>query len=264
MKNRFKQKGFHYSLYACLCIVLAGAIMVAIYVGRTPEVVTVDTLSTNILPQQPPRAQMPVTNVPTWDTPVPMEEADIREFFNLDTEGTVASEQLEPVSEPTPVPVEQPSPQAMDVIDVDVIPVFNSFSEGSVMLWPVMGEVLMEYSSDQFVFDTTLNLYRTHDSINISAEVGDNVRAAAEGRVVNVFHERRYGNSVTIDHGNGWATTYNQLENIEVSPGDIVSTGQIIGQVSEPTIFTSGLGENIGFRVTYHNDTINPLTVLQN
>lgn len=256
MKN---QKGFYYALYSCLGIVLVGTAMLALYLTNSNnELAPVDALGAgNLIPP-------PVVEIPTANIPQPgVQEAGIREFFNREQEqqDQQAQPQEQPQEEPVPQPTPQPAPQAE--IEQEVIPVFNHFNEANVMIWPVLGEVVMDYSSDQFIFDSTLNLYRTNDTMNIAANAGTTVRAAAEGIVTQVFYERREGNSLTIDHGNGWTTTYSQLDNITVSEGDVVATGQIIGEVSPPSIFTSALGDNLGFRVTNEEGTVNPLVVLQ-
>ena len=43
--------------------------------------------------------------------------------------------------------------------------------------------------------------------------------------------ERRYGNCIVIDHGNGLATLYGHQSAFAVAVGDIVTTGQVIGVV---------------------------------
>ena len=279
MKNTKKSKGFYVALYSCLGLLIAGSLAMAMFWGGNEpplhEAIPVDTFG--VAPVLPLPTQSPVTNQPTQH-----ESAGIREFFGIGNdddvlptpeitpESPVAPPAETPTLAPAPVVTPEPEPAAepaetAEVPEVPAVAVFNQFTDEQVMFWPVLGEVLLEHAGPgQFVFDPTLNLWRGNDKIAISSETGSVVRSAADGVVVDVSYDRRTGNQVTIDHGNGWMTTYSQLENINVIENDVVTGGQIIAQVAEPSLFASGLGENVGFRVTHDGDSINPLYVLQN
>ena len=142
-------------------------------------------------------------------------------------------------------------------------PVFSVFTGTEDMIWPVNGEIVMGFSTDRLIHDVTLNQFRTNDKISISATVGTQVRAAADGVVRSVTNDRRLGNTVTLEHGNGWFTTYSQLQDhILVEEGDVVSEGQVIGGVGEPSIFYTLLGSHLSFRVVRNDVAINPMVVL--
>ena len=142
-------------------------------------------------------------------------------------------------------------------------PVFNIFTGNNDMGWPVRGDIVMDFSMDSLVHDVTLNQFRTNDKISISAHVGTQVRAASDGVVRSVEHDRRLGNTVVIEHGNGWFTTYSQLQDhILVAVGDVVVKDQVIGGVGQPSIFYTLLGSHLSFRVTRDDVAVNPLLVL--
>jgi murein DD-endopeptidase MepM/ murein hydrolase activator NlpD len=141
-------------------------------------------------------------------------------------------------------------------------PNFALFTESDDMHWPVLGEIVMDYS-DTHIWDTTLEQWRVNDSISIGAERGDAVRAAAAGVVTEVNRTSLFGQVVVIDHGNGWATTYRQLDPlVAVAAGDVVSRGQIIGNVGQPSIFAAALGHHVSFNVQRDSTTVNPHTIL--
>ncbi len=76
------------------------------------------------------------------------------------------------------------------------------------------------------------NLRMTHDGIDLIAPQGTEVLAAASGTVSEVIRTRRgRGNSVTIDHGNGYSTTYSLLGDVLVLRGNKVAKGKKIGTV---------------------------------
>ena len=283
MKNNTttkRSKGFYIALYGCLGLLVAGgaALSISLTTNHSEQAVPnvpVDTFAT--------APNLPSTGLPV--PPVSDQTAGIREFFNIGEENAPAENENQTTPDTSP---EQPATgsitddhddddnatsdqtepnetteEALAPVEEDSVPVFHHFADGDVMFWPVLGEIVMDYSSDHFIFDPTLNQWRTNDKINIASEVGSVVRAAAEGLVISISSDARLGNMITIDHGNGLSSTYSQIDNITVSEGDVVAGGQIIAHVAQPTIFASGLGDNVGFRVTLDNTTMNPLAILQ-
>jgi murein DD-endopeptidase MepM/ murein hydrolase activator NlpD len=143
-------------------------------------------------------------------------------------------------------------------------PPFDSFSEEAKMTWPVLGEIVMDYSDSHAIYDKTLDQYRTNDTLCISADIGSQVLASAEGVVVKTTNTKENGNLVVIDHGNGWTTTYSQLQDgVLVKEGDVVKKGQVIGGVSGPSIYSVLLGNHVGFKVAKDSVPINPMSVLE-
>lgn len=126
------------------------------------------------------------------------------------------------------------------------------------LIWPVSGNIVMDYSVDHGIFDATLNQYRTNDSVCISANEGTNVKASAAGTVTSIITDSKNGLSVVIDHGNGWETTYGQLKDISVSEGSMVNKGQVIGSIAAPSKYSVLLGSHLDFTVSYNDDTVDP------
>ncbi|MCL2353066.1 MAG: peptidoglycan DD-metalloendopeptidase family protein [Defluviitaleaceae bacterium] len=150
-----------------------------------------------------------------------------------------------------------------DIFGYDIGPHFTQFTENDDMHWPLLGEILLDFSMDRHIFDPTLDQWRVNDSISIAANSGDIVRAAADGIVRDTFESPQFGQVVVLYHGNGWSTTYRQLspENM-VSVGDVVNRGQIIGNVGSPSMFGAAKGYHISFNVQNDNTAINPHHIL--
>lgn len=71
-----------------------------------------------------------------------------------------------------------------------------------------------------------------HGGLDIIAGQGEAVRATAPGIVKEVIHSGKgLGNTVVIDHGNGYATKYCHLADILVTPGQRVGAGRRIASV---------------------------------
>ena len=132
-----------------------------------------------------------------------------------------------------------------------------------VFSWPLEGDFVMDFSSDAVLYDATLDQYRTNDCICISAAKGSPVKAAAAGTVESVAHNDEDGYTVTIFHGNGWRTTYGQLdENVAVSQGDIVNAGDLLGTVADPSKYSAALGDHLSFAVLEEEAAIDPKVAL--
>lgn len=140
---------------------------------------------------------------------------------------------------------------------------FAEFEDGQEMSWPVFGRIVMNYSADTAIYDKTLDLYRTNNSISIEANAGEDVFASAGGIVEDVFVDNEKGVSIVLNHGNGWLSTYSQLEdNVSLSIGDVVSEGQIIGNVGLPSNYSVSLGSHLDFKVTKGEISADPTLIL--
>ncbi len=141
---------------------------------------------------------------------------------------------------------------------------FNSFDDNNQkMSWPVFGQIVMDYDDQNLVYDKTLEQYRTNDSISLSANVGEQVKASADGVVKLITNTPENGNTVVIDHGNDWTTTYSQLQDdLLVNEGDIVKKGQVIGGVSSPTKYGVLLGSHLDFKVAHEDNSVDPKLIM--
>lgn len=137
-----------------------------------------------------------------------------------------------------------------------------SFGETDTLVWPVVGNVLINYSMDKTVYFPTLDQYKYNPAIVIAANEGDMITAAAAGKVTSVFEDPQIGQAVTMDLGNGYEVTYGQLKEILVSEGSYVSMGDMIAKVAAPTKYYSIEGTNVYFKLTKDGNPINPMTRL--
>ena len=153
-------------------------------------------------------------------------------------------------------------PEASEALAATVQPILN-FGDEDQLVWPIVGDILINYSMDKTVYFSTLQQYKYNPAIVISATVGESIAAAAEGRVVSVSYDRELGNTVVMDLGNEYELTYGQLDNITVSEGSYVVTGDIIGSVASPTKYYSTEGANVYFKLTKNGEPVNPISKLK-
>ncbi len=93
---------------------------------------------------------------------------------------------------------------------------------------PVTGE-LDETSPFGVRMDPFLHEPAMHTGIDLRGEIGEPVHATAAGTITIAGWDAGYGKMVEIDHGNGLSTRYAHLSEIDVSVGDNVRIGQVIG-----------------------------------
>jgi len=97
---------------------------------------------------------------------------------------------------------------------------------------------------------------RLHAGIDIAAERGSDVMAAAKGTVKFRGRIGGYGKVVKIDHGNGWRTMYAHMDKVFVNEGQTLAQGERIGLVGRTGNTTNA---NLHFELRIHDNPINPV-----
>jgi murein DD-endopeptidase MepM/ murein hydrolase activator NlpD len=99
-----------------------------------------------------------------------------------------------------------------------------------------------------------------HLGTDFSGKVGTPVRATNAGRVALVARFYLAGNVVYLDHGEGLISAYFHLSKTLVKQGDLVTKGQVIGQVGQTGRVT---GPHLHWVMRYGGVTIDPMSVMQ-
>lgn len=98
-----------------------------------------------------------------------------------------------------------------------------------------------------------------HSGIDFVAYYRAPIYATAHGTVRSAGYNSGYGNQVVIDHGNGFQTSYSHLSAIEVSVGDQVERGDIIGRMGSTGRST---GVHLHYEVMINGTQVNPASYL--
>ena len=138
-----------------------------------------------------------------------------------------------------------------------------AFADDSRLIWPVDGDVILNYSMDKSIYFSTLNQYKYHPAIVISAEVGSEVRCAARGEVTDISVNEETGTTLTMDIGSGYQAIYGQLKEVTVEEGDTVESETVIGYVSEPTKYYTLEGSNLYFQLLKNREPVNPMDYME-
>jgi murein DD-endopeptidase MepM/ murein hydrolase activator NlpD len=119
-------------------------------------------------------------------------------------------------------------------------------------LWPVVGPITSSFGERQDPFNGEGAF---HKGIDISAELGQAVRAPADGTVLMAGPASGYGREVLIDHGRGIETVYGHLSGFAVTAGQDVRRGEIIGYVGSEGRST---GPHLHYEIRIHEAPVNP------
>ncbi len=129
---------------------------------------------------------------------------------------------------------------------------------------PVSGETLCGYAMDCLSYNATTRDWRVHDGMDIAAEAGSPVCAAAAGEVYSVYDDEVMGTTVVIRHDGGYVTTYASLEeNPQVAAGDTVTLGQTIGAVGNTAALETAIGDHLHFSVRLNDEPMDPADFFQ-
>lgn len=124
----------------------------------------------------------------------------------------------------------QLSNQLQYAVDPSKIPA----KAAGVLRWPLTNVNITQYFG-KTVDSVRLYASGTHDGVDFGAPTGTPVYAALTGTVVEVnqgaVQNCQYGKWVLVKHANGLSTLYAHLSGIEVTKGQTVTTGQVVGYV---------------------------------
>lgn len=125
--------------------------------------------------------------------------------------------------------------------------------------WPLDGGYISsEFGSRANPFDGYSSDY--HPGIDIAENYGAPVYASASGYVQRAGWYGGYGKYIKISHDYGYATAYGHLSSIEISAGDYVSKGQLIGYVGSTGYST---GPHLHFEVLHYGKQVNPRRLMK-
>ncbi|MBV9571818.1 MAG: M23 family metallopeptidase [Alphaproteobacteria bacterium] len=121
---------------------------------------------------------------------------------------------------PQRAPVVIPRPRAMGVGPA-ALEKPDAQNTGVAFEWPIEGKVIAHFGRDGGGL--------RNDGINIAAEPGTPIHAAASGTVIYADKLKGYGRLILVRHDNRYITAYAHAQSILVASGDHVARGDVIG-----------------------------------
>lgn len=128
---------------------------------------------------------------------------------------------------------------------------------------PVQGETVSAYAMEALSYNETTRDWRVHNGIDLKAEAGTDVVAAADGTVYTVYEDDLIGTTVVLQHEGGYVTKYASLaEDPAVKVGDVVKMGDVLGKVGNTATVETALGDHLHFSVSCAGKSMDPVEFL--
>ena len=155
------------------------------------------------------------------------------------------------------VKIEDPEPSAPEENT------FSFFKKNEFAL-PLSGKISGSHSGGELVKYEALDEWRTHDGIDIAAETGAEIKAAANGKISAVTNDPLWGTVVEISHEGNIVTVYSGLApELPVKPGDEVKLGDVIGTLGETNLAEIDKDSHLHFAMKENGKFIDPLTKIK-
>ena len=185
----YKEKGFYISLICgIVCLAAFSFICMNVFSDGSGE-------QENAVVAQETQAPV-MTEVPTATFSPEAEDA---------TTDNVKSE----VKEATPAPKKKKAKTTMKNNKTKVEDKLH-FDQETGLLWPVEGDILIEYSPEKVVYFPTLSQFKTNPALIIGSKVGESVKSSSSGVVKNIETNDETGTTVTIAIGDDFKVVYGQ------------------------------------------------------
>lgn len=138
----------------------------------------------------------------------------------------------------------------------------STLSYGGTMIWPLPSPWGKNYVTSEYGkrYHPISGSYSFHTGIDIGADGGTSIYAAADGKIISRGWIGGYGNTIIIDHGNGISTLYaHQSAFGSFGVGDYVVSGDVIGYVGTTGNST---GNHLHFEVRVNGNHTSPWNYL--
>lgn len=132
----------------------------------------------------------------------------------------------------------QPSSQsapsaASETSDAPSQPAAQQQPQKPLRVWPVSGELTAAFSGDELVFNETMQDWRTHNGVDLAADVGRKLAVPVSGTVKSIREDGLWGGVVEIEAADGALVRVCGVENAAVSEGADVTAGDALGEAGE-------------------------------
>ncbi|RWB52272.1 M23 family metallopeptidase [Mesorhizobium sp.] len=107
--------------------------------------------------------------------------------------------------------------------------------------------------------DPILGTAALHTGMDFRAPIGMPAKVTAAGVVTKAGWNGGYGRMVEVDHGNGFSTRYGHLSEIDVTVGQKLAAGDVIGKTGSSGRST---GPHLHYEVRHNGEAVDPLRFL--
>ena len=123
-------------------------------------------------------------------------------------------------------------------------------------IWPIfggIGHITMRFGYNRHPF-TGEHFF--HNGIDISTfRQGDPVVATADGKIIYAEYDHSFGYNIVIQHKHGFITRYAQMLSFQITVGQYVQQGDIIGYIGNSGLST---GPHLHYEVQLNSEFVDP------
>lgn len=142
--------------------------------------------------------------------------------------------------------------------DCDVVESYNA------IVLPLDGPIITDYTSNSLIYSETLEAWVGHDGLDIKANEGTIVRAAADGVIKEVYEDELWGIVIVIDHNNELLTRYSSLLTKDmVKVGTQVKKGDHISKVGRTAKVEMLMEPHLHFEVIKNGKIVDPRSIIK-
>lgn len=161
-----------------------------------------------------------------------------------------SAESSRPSGEVASVSIPPPSPGPPENVNrMDSSQPDSKVTAGLSWQWPLRGKLVKRFS---------LRPGNVNKGVDIRGNDGDRVNAAADGVVVYVGEQKRYGNLVIVRHNDEYLSAYSNNQEIRVHEGEVVKQGQNLASIGS----NAPQGETLHFEIRLKGEPEDPLQYL--
>lgn len=214
-------------------------------------VLAIATSSANRARKENTETQPPaVTTAPLRTTP-PLDAKDPARTATPDTTAAPDTAAPAPI---TTAPETTKAPETQTSAPVDAAPL--------KLLLPVSGQLLRGHDLEVPVWSNTMEDYRTHCGMDIAAQMGASVCAAADGVIAQIWEDPMMGQCISVKHAGDAMTIYRNLSKeipVGIEAGVEVRAGQLIANIGESAMVEIAEVPHLHFELMVADEYVDPL-----
>ncbi len=117
--------------------------------------------------------------------------------------------------------------------------------------------VLKEASIDKLVYMSSLNMWKTHNGIDLGVADNTQIKSVFSGKVKKVEQSTLEGVVVTVELSNGMTAIYKSLASTTLKDGDKVENGAVVG-IAGTMLSESDLGTHLHLELKKDGKFVDP------
>lgn len=127
---------------------------------------------------------------------------------------------------------------------------------------PMGTDIIKDFSGGEMVYSKTMGDWRVHNGVDFSGSAGNEVVAAADGKITKVYDDSFWGTIIEIDHGNGMTARYCGMKKGScLSEGSEVKKHEKIGSLGHIPV-EIGEEDHLHLEILIDGEYVDPLKAL--